>query len=129
MARKKTNPKQPDLFAGGCPHHGPENVCNDCPGKLSTDGRGFVHPRDASGRVPVRRCKHCETYKTLESWSLTDYLACRDCATAVARANAAAARALKTGDDPVLDSVQEFAALGWERKAEEKTDASGKEIK
>lgn len=125
--KKKPNPKQAELFYSGCPHHGPENCCEACPGKLSTDGRGFIHPRDAAGRIPVRQCRHCGTYKTRESWSVTDYFACRDCATSIAAAAAGHARSLKTGE-PRFDAVMEKAALGWERKATETTDYTGRQI-
>lgn len=85
MARKKPNPKQVPMFDEACLHHGPENVCPLCPGHLSTDGFGFVHPRDAAGRIPVRRCRQCELYRTRENWSTTEYFICKDCATALNR--------------------------------------------
>lgn len=129
MARKKkTNPKQMELISYVCPHHGPENVCDACPGRLSTDGRGFVHPRDAGGKTPLRKCRHCGMYRTVQNWSVTDYAACKECATAAARARATEARAMKTGE-PRFDGVQESAARGFERKVEEKTDYTGREIK
>jgi hypothetical protein len=126
--KKKVNPKQIPLFVEQCPHHGPSEVCTECPGKLSTDNQGFVHPRDAAGRVPLRRCRECGLYKRKENWSVTDWFACKECAVFIAKAKAAYARALKTGE-AVFDEVQESAARGWELKAGQVVDETGREIK
>ena len=81
--RKKPDAGQLSFIDESCPHHGAAEVCPACPGKLSTDGKGFVHPRDAAGRIPIRRCAACELYKPRSSWSLKEYFSCRDCAVAL----------------------------------------------
>ena len=126
--KKKANAKQIPLFEEMCVHHGPAECCTACPGKLSADSLGFVHPRDAAGRTPMRQCNGCGLFRRREAWSVTDWYKCKECATIVARAAAAHARMFKTGE-PKFDGVQEKAALAWERKAEEKTDYTGREIK
>jgi hypothetical protein len=71
--------QQLGMFSGSCPHHGPENVCNLCPERPWTDGWGFPHRIDASGRVPLKECKVCRTLVKRENWHVARWC-CKTCA-------------------------------------------------
>lgn len=72
--------KQIDMFSGSCPRHGPENICNLCPDRFTTDGWGFPHPHHAKrlGKVPLQLCERCATLVRKESWNVKAWC-CKGC--------------------------------------------------
>jgi hypothetical protein len=62
-----------------CPHHGPLDICPDCPERPGTTGAGFPHPQDAKGRRPLRRCEHCKRLVPLGLYNVADRWHCLDC--------------------------------------------------
>jgi hypothetical protein len=60
-----------------CPHHGPEYVCER--EGLGTDYSGFVHRSECKGRIPLRRCKRCNSWTTPGQWNHADWFHCLRC--------------------------------------------------
>jgi hypothetical protein len=52
-----------------CPLHDAAHLCEACPERYDTDGRGFVHRLELKGRVPLRRCSGCREWKAPGEWS------------------------------------------------------------
>ena len=66
-----------------CVHHTAAFVCDRCPERYDTDGRGFVHRQLLAGRVALRECRGCKQLKSKAEWSLVDWFRCAACASPV----------------------------------------------
>jgi hydrogenase maturation factor HypF (carbamoyltransferase family) len=83
---KSSRAPSPPAADAPCPHHGAEACCTECPGHRFTDGEAFPHPREANGRVALRRCPTCKRLVDRDNF-VRDIeraiFACRRCARSV----------------------------------------------
>lgn len=62
-----------------CPNHDAAHVCDECPDRFDTDGRGFVHRTLLRGRTALRRCACCRGFFPLEQWNTVAWSYCLTC--------------------------------------------------
>jgi hypothetical protein len=62
-----------------CVHHTAAFVCDRCPERYDTDGRGFVHRTLLAGRTPLRQCEICGECKPPAEWSRGYWFRCAKC--------------------------------------------------
>jgi hypothetical protein len=67
---------EPDLT---CRYHGAHSVCDRCPERFGTDGRGFPHPSVRKGRAARRVCHGCGQAFLLDDWNVGDFFHCVEC--------------------------------------------------